>query len=75
MMKGCLGTFAKDVCAKQCESAMAKKARNKTSRWDERVINAIDGLVIGTVSLDTLRNVCRNVAAEKQIWLRRKGWR
>jgi hypothetical protein len=75
MMKGCLGTFTKDVCAKQCEAAMEKKAKNKTSRWDERVINAIDGVVIGTVSIDTLRSVCRSVASEKQAWLRKKGWR
>lgn len=80
MMKGCLGTFAKDVCAVQCERALASKqahinGKSKyVSRWDEQVINAIDGLVCGTVSLETLRATCRSVAQQKKAWMISKGY-
>lgn len=80
MMKGCLGTFQKDVCAIQCERALANKrafinGKSKwVSRWDEQVVNALDGLAIGTVTLETLRATCRSVAQQKKSWMKSKGY-
>ncbi len=73
MMKGCLQTFAKDACARQCEIAMEKKAHGYTSRWDERVLDAIDALPY--TGIDALRSVCRQVAIEKKSWMQKKGFR
>lgn len=77
MMKGCLGTFAKDACAKQCESAVGKKALESSgkgylSKWDKQVLWALDH--IETVGIPGLRSVCQQVAAEKKAWMRSKGY-
>lgn len=72
MMKGCLDSFSRDVCARQCELAVEKKSKRRTSKWDERVINALDGFVCGTVSIETLRSTCKAVAFEKQMYIRNK---
>lgn len=72
MMKGCLGTFAKDVCARQCETALEKKAHGKASRWDERIFAAIQALPV--TGIFQLLAVCQGIANEKKTWMRSKGY-
>jgi hypothetical protein len=74
MMSGCLKTFRQEECARECLNALGKQARKQASRWDLRVLDALSDLTHGNGTIESLRNVCRQVRIEKRLWLARKGW-
>jgi hypothetical protein len=73
MMAGCLKTFRLSPVAKTCERALSKP-RDERSRWDARIIEALDQLRAKQIGMQDLYRVCDRVAYEKRQWMIQKGW-
>lgn len=78
-MKGCIKLFPRSPAAGQCEKALAKQSlasrgKGYASKWDERILTAIDQLRAGTLEIRTLEAICEGIVREKKAWMRSKGY-
>lgn len=75
-MKGCIQLFPRTAASYECEKALAKFNNKKAhvSKWDERVLKALEQFRAGTLPLIGLEAVCAQVKAEKKTWMIMKGY-
>jgi hypothetical protein len=78
-MAGCIKLFPRSIAADECEKALAKSCaarggKGYLSRWDERMLNAIEQLQNGAIDCRTLEAIAQGIKMEKRNWMRSKGY-
>lgn len=73
-MKGCIQLFPRSVAAVECEKALIKARTGKPSRWDDRMLRAIEALENGHSDIRQLEAVALQIKNEKRAWMRQKGY-